>query len=494
PIAFSLTKWREALFIVTALQSRLNVSWPYIGHMRALPGRGVIVAVTGIDGSGKSSIVSAIESQWRRKIDVKRLYFGTGDGPKSLLQSILLLGRRLLKKRKPGNDIGAGNKNGDANGGSWPSILWALSCGLHKRSAQRQAAALCRRGAVIVCDRFPQNEVKGMNDGPMLSHLLEDSDRNRRLAARIEAGIFASLEKRARANLILKLNPSLDVAIARKPGDCDPTALQAKLGAFESIAYPGADIVRVMDADDSFDGILLSCKSMIWGLLENASPRLVECLGLPGSGKTTTVNVMAGQAGIPVMRAVDLANSWKTLPLLEKSGIILRGIVFEFPLWLALVRFLKETESWKSFSALKIFLKMPFQRQWVKHALRANTLCLDQWLTQSLWSALLNAGQTDIGMGPLASLICAIYRDMPVSFVVHDLSPQQAAQRIAARTHGKSRFDGKDVADTEPRLADAAGLMNALAEACEAAGFPVEKIDAAAPAEDKAGIIRKALK
>lgn len=77
--------------------------------------------------------------------------------------------------------------------------------------------------------------------------------------------------------------------------------------------------------------------------------------------------------------------------------------------------------------------------------------------------------------------------------MVHALPPKEAAQRIATRTHGNSRFDRQNIAVIEPRLADTADLMD-LANACKEAGFPVETLDAAAPVHDKIGVIRKTLK
>ncbi len=489
--AFVMAKWREGMFIGTTIQSRLNIPWPLIGRMRTLPGKGLIVAVIGIDGSGKSSIVSTLHNQWRSKIDIERLYFGTGDGQKSLLQTALLLGRRLLKKKKSAtNETGGGSTNHDG----WPMILWALACGLHKRTTLRQAMTLNRRGVIVLCDRFPQNEIIGMNDGPILSHLLESPNKNRRLAARFEAWIFAGLQKLAYADLVLKLQPSLDIAMARKPGQANTALLEEKRKAFEAITYPSAEIVRIIDANKPFDNVLLDCKNTIWNLLKNTSPQLVECIGLPGAGKTTTIDSMVADSGTPIARSADLTALWKNLPMLEKSEIFGRGFILEAPLWIAIIRFLKETEIWRSLAALKIILKMPFQRQWIKQVLRTNALWLDQWLVQSLWSALLNADALDVDSHTLAPLIRAIYRDLPVSFMAHTLPPQEAAQRIATRTHGNSRFDGQNIAVIEPRLADTADLMESLARACKEAGFPVETLDAAAPVHDKIRIIRKALK
>ena len=49
------------------------------------PGGGRVVAVIGIDGSGKSTVVATIRAWLGQEIDVVPIYFGTGGGRPSLI-------------------------------------------------------------------------------------------------------------------------------------------------------------------------------------------------------------------------------------------------------------------------------------------------------------------------------------------------------------------------------------------------------------------------
>ena len=72
---------------------------------RSAPGGGCMVAIVGVDGSGKSTSLAAMRAWLGSKIDVVPIYFGTGDGRPSLLFRPFklvkpLIVRNLKRKRR----------------------------------------------------------------------------------------------------------------------------------------------------------------------------------------------------------------------------------------------------------------------------------------------------------------------------------------------------------------------------------------------------------
>ena len=100
--------WRAARWIAGAANQRL-LHWPRPWARRA-PGGGIVVAVLGVDGSGKSTLVRSLNQWLGQEVDVLPIYFGTGDGRPSLLllplKLLVPLASPLFRKRPKGSSHG----------------------------------------------------------------------------------------------------------------------------------------------------------------------------------------------------------------------------------------------------------------------------------------------------------------------------------------------------------------------------------------------------
>lgn len=99
PVMALFTVWfREVMYIIIRITEKMRLPSPFI-RRRVLPGCGMIVACIGPDGSGKSTVTKTLQAQWQDKIDVVRVYFGTGDGAtffySGYLSFLFVLGLRL---------------------------------------------------------------------------------------------------------------------------------------------------------------------------------------------------------------------------------------------------------------------------------------------------------------------------------------------------------------------------------------------------------------
>lgn len=128
--------------------------------------RGKLIAIVGADGSGKSSLTTDITRQLSKDYPVQRIYLGLGSGD---------LGRRIGNLPVIGpwleTRLTRKAKTTHAKGEKVPGFLTALVAYLF--SVKRFVAfsrmiRTLRTGTSVITDRFPQVEIPGSCDGPIL--------------------------------------------------------------------------------------------------------------------------------------------------------------------------------------------------------------------------------------------------------------------------------------------------------------------------------------
>ncbi len=273
PAGAALQRWRRELELLHGVFARRfrRSAGPV---SRTDPRGGVLVAFVGPDGAGKSRLVGEIAWWLRWKLDARVVYFGSGDGPSSAarrpLKAGLDLARALGLRRAPAR-VASGGADDDGAGAPrtrrpLPEELlravWALVLAHEKRQNLERAWRARNRGIVVVCDRYPQDQVTGFNDGPLLDHWRGSGSRLLRALARWESAPY----RRAMANppeLVIKLHVSVPVARLRKPG-MDEDELQRRRAALVRLRFPAATRVVDVDADRPWEAVLLECKQEVW--------------------------------------------------------------------------------------------------------------------------------------------------------------------------------------------------------------------------------------
>ena len=128
-----------------------------------------MVAIIGVDGSGKSTSVATMRAWLGAKIDVVPIYFGTGDGRPSLLlrpfKLTMPLIRRLLKGKPKPKVASHGKLSGPAPGLLYSMLMmvWAVAVAVDKRKKLLAARRGTNRGLIVLTDRFPQNQIVGFD-------------------------------------------------------------------------------------------------------------------------------------------------------------------------------------------------------------------------------------------------------------------------------------------------------------------------------------------
>jgi hypothetical protein len=131
----------------------------------------------------------------------------------------------------------------------------------------RRMLALCRRGVLVVTDRYPQAEVAGFHfDGQGLEATAGDGWWVRWLAAR-ERRCYAWMARHV-PMLVIRLDVDVATAHARKP-DHARAVLQRKIEVLPQLHYNGARILA-LDAGAPADQVLERALSEVRALLSAA--------------------------------------------------------------------------------------------------------------------------------------------------------------------------------------------------------------------------------
>ena len=220
------------------------------------PGSGIIVALLGPDGSGKSTLIAGLNQALSKKIQTRTLYMGAGKGPSSILRYPLILAARLKKR---GKRTGARALKAEP-GSSKKSILsdiyrflWAVSLAHEKKVKLRRAARARKNGIFVLADRYPQTSIVGYNDGPLLSDLRECRWSVLRRIAEWEYSVY-DLKSAPKPDLVIKLVADQTLLSTRRPG-MDEETLRLKIQAVNQIQYDFETTISKVDA--------MKCKEMV---------------------------------------------------------------------------------------------------------------------------------------------------------------------------------------------------------------------------------------
>jgi thymidylate kinase len=231
---------------------------------RRAPGGGCMVALMGVDGSGKSTSVATMRAWLGAKVDVVPIYFGTGDGRPSLLlrpfKLTMPVVRRVLKS-KP-RVASHGKASGPAPGLLYSLLLmvWAAAVAVDKRKKLFAARRGANRGLIVLTDRYPQSQIIGFNDGPLLSRLTRVPHWLRRFE-----GASYHLARRLPPDLVIKLVVTPETAARREP-DMDPAVIRQRIADLQRLELPGARVVCV-DAERPLAEVIRAVKHEIWRLI-----------------------------------------------------------------------------------------------------------------------------------------------------------------------------------------------------------------------------------
>jgi len=276
PAEATRRRWvREATARSANLWSRLFRSRPIIRFTN--PRGGVIIAFLGADGSGKSTVTRAVDSWLSWRLEVVRLYLGFGDGPVSPMRKPLqavksLYSRRLARASTPAQPPQARPGPETTSRPSLralPKVLWRIvwSWSVVREKQSRIARAQQGRnyGLVVLCDRYPQAQIMGLGDGPLMGHWERHPWAWVRAAARWELEAYRKMEAVA-PDMVIKLHVSPEVSAARKQ-DGSLDSLGRRVDVVKRVHFSAETQVTHVNADEAIEQVLMEVKRAIWDVL-----------------------------------------------------------------------------------------------------------------------------------------------------------------------------------------------------------------------------------
>ena len=224
---------------------------------------GLFVVLVGSDGSGKSSLCRDLPLALADRAEVVAAYFGSGDGPSSPLRWPLVQLRRLAERGVSSKPVGPsapspaavtdpGRKLRGPKG--LARAAWAITLSIEKSAKLRRARADRTAGRIVIADRYPQAQVPGINDGPLL-HPWCGAGPVRRRIARWEAAPYEDADRHG-PDLVLRLVVGQDQAERRRP-EHDPADLARRRALVQGLRFtdPATTVVD-LDTDAPYDDVL----------------------------------------------------------------------------------------------------------------------------------------------------------------------------------------------------------------------------------------------
>jgi thymidylate kinase len=221
---------------------------------------GVIVAILGGDGSGKSTALAELRSWLGSDLDVRIVHLGkppwsaTTYGARALLKAASTATGVLARSWSV-----APTRRAAAFVSTYRPLVWLLCTARDRRRAYRKARRFANAGGLILCDRYPHPRLASM-DVPLIERRASRTD----LPA---VALMARLEERchhdiAAPDLLIVLRVDPDVAVARKP-DEQPDRVRPRAAEIWNVDWRSTD-AHVVDAGQPKEAVARELKSLLW--------------------------------------------------------------------------------------------------------------------------------------------------------------------------------------------------------------------------------------
>jgi thymidylate kinase len=258
-------RFPQTVDIVSKFSRRLSLSaQSHLFHRkskRRLANGGLLIAIVGGDGSGKSTAIDGLDHWLPRVFEVMKLHLG-----KPAWSWITIAVRGLLKI---GTAFGLYSFNEDVNNDGtkfpgYPSLIRTVCNGRDRYLAYLKARRFASNGGLVICDRYPLPNLLAM-DTPQCRRIAKDFNRTGKFLEWLTALEDGYYRKIAMPDLLIVLKVDPETAVQRKVDESEASvrrrsSLVWALDWSKTPAY-------VLDASLPQDQVLTQIKTLIWSHL-----------------------------------------------------------------------------------------------------------------------------------------------------------------------------------------------------------------------------------
>lgn len=250
--------WRR---VKLPIQSRLHFRMP----KKRMANGGLLIAIVGGDGSGKTTAVEGLYNEFSEEFDIKKVHLGKPHWSliTVLIRGVVKVGRTL--GLYPFIREGA-EATLDTNSPEFPGYPWLIRevCTAHDRYQTYLAARrYASNGGLVICDRYPIPQIKIM-DGPQVERVTSSMKPNawiRRLA-KIEKQYY---DRVLPPDVLVTLRVDPEVSVQRKT-DEDADSVRSRAGEVWNVEWKNTN-AHVIDAGKTKIEVRVDLMKVIWSHL-----------------------------------------------------------------------------------------------------------------------------------------------------------------------------------------------------------------------------------
>jgi thymidylate kinase len=244
----------------------LGPAMTMVGTAPVIVSRGMVVALVGPDGVGKTSQTAELTRTLQAQFKCTAVYLGSGEGGWRLRRIV----RRQFHKWRPRRIKQGSEANAPAprrefyTNHSVTTALAGLGIALERYVTLRRAMRLASSGSIVISDRWPQNLRPGMFDGPL--QLVPSASAIVRLLSRFERDLYRRMQKRT-PDLMIHLVTDYETSNARKPGDRSRSEFDMRMALMHEMRVHDPNI-KIVDARKEFDVVTAELSKCVRTALE----------------------------------------------------------------------------------------------------------------------------------------------------------------------------------------------------------------------------------
>jgi thymidylate kinase len=222
---------------------------------------GVLIALVGGDGAGKSTAVEGLSAWLARDFDVVKLHLGKPSRSivAALAQRAWALGRPLRRSSVSGAAaLAASSRTGSLGVRGWARLVREVIRARDRWREYTRARRLAAGGAIVVCDRYPLPQLTLM-EAPTAARMVHQA-RLARSVARLEKRYYSQILS-PDVLIVLRVDP--EVAVRRKLEEEGEAFVRPRSEEIWRLDWSGTP-ATVVDAGRSKDEVLAEIKSVVW--------------------------------------------------------------------------------------------------------------------------------------------------------------------------------------------------------------------------------------